>query len=52
MDPIFDLPLYLLLVKINPEHTDNFVNNLKNLPENPATGVTLYYTYNVFFAAA
>jgi len=42
------LPPYLLLVKINPEHTGDFVRNLKNLPENPVTGVTLYWTYNIF----
>jgi len=42
--------MYLLLVKIRPEDTGNFVRDLKNLPEKPTTGVTLHYTYNVFGA--
>lgn len=42
--------MYLLLVKINPGQTGDFVRNLKNLPEKPTTGVTLHHTYNVFGA--
>jgi len=42
--------MYLVLVKIRPENTGNFVRELKNLPEKPTTGVTLHYTYNVFGA--
>jgi len=42
--------MYLLLVKINPGQTGDFVRTLKNLPEKPTTGVTLHYTYNVFGA--
>jgi len=42
--------MYLLLVKISPGQTGDFVRALKNLPEKPTTGVTLHYTYNVFGA--
>jgi uncharacterized protein with GYD domain len=40
--------MYLLLVKINPGQTSDCVKALRNLPEKPTTGVTLYYTYNAF----
>jgi len=40
--------MYLLLVKISPGQTDDFVRALKNLPEKPTTGITLHHTYNVF----
>lgn len=40
--------MYLLLVKINPGQTDDFLRDLKKLPEKPINGVTLYHTYNVF----
>jgi uncharacterized protein with GYD domain len=42
--------MYLLLVKISPEKTADVVGALRGLPEKPTTGVTLYYTYNVFGA--
>jgi len=42
--------MYLLLVKVNPGHTGDFVRALKGLPDKPSTGVTLHYTYNVFGA--
>jgi len=42
--------MYLLLVKINPGRIDDFLRDLKRLPEKPVTGVTLYHSYNLFGA--
>jgi len=50
MSEVNRLPIYLLLVKINPVQTNDVIRALKNLPETPTTGVTLHYTYNVFGA--
>jgi len=42
--------MYLLLVKVSPGQTDDFLRDLKKLPDKPSTGVTLHYTCNVFGA--
>lgn len=42
------LQMYLCLVKVRPEQTDEFVRQIKNWPENPVTGVQLGYTGNTF----
>lgn len=39
---------YLVLLKIDPNHTFDVLQNLKNLPENPTPGVNLRYSCNVF----
>lgn len=40
--------MYLLLVKVNPEQINDFLREMKKLPDKPSTGVTLHYTYNIF----
>ena len=42
------MPMYLLLIKVNPNQVGDFLKEVKKLPDKPSTGVTLYYTYNVF----
>ena len=39
---------YLLLVKLNPAKTQNFLNSLMKITEMPSEGVRLNASYNVF----
>ncbi len=39
---------YLVLVKIDPAKTANFIDSLSNLAEKPLSGVRLDASYNVF----
>ena len=39
---------YIVLVKLNTTKTLSFYNSLSALPKNPAEGVNLYGSYNVF----
>lgn len=42
------MPKYLVLLKIDPNRVGDVVRDLMGFPDNPATGVTLYHTYNLF----
>ncbi len=39
---------YMVLFKIDPNHTDEAVKHLQNLPKNPMPNIDLYYSYYVF----
>ncbi len=39
---------FLVLVKLNPAKTQNFLDSFSSLPENPWEGVKLNAAYNVF----
>jgi len=39
---------YLVLMKTDPNHTFDVLQNLRKLPENPVPGVNLYNCLNVF----
>lgn len=39
---------YLVLLKIDPNHTDEVVQHLQQWPKNPTPNVNLYYSYYVF----
>jgi len=39
---------YVVLLKIDPNHTDDVVQHLQKLPKNPTPDINLCYSYNVF----
>jgi hypothetical protein len=39
---------YVVLLKIDPNHTDDVVQHLRKLPKNPMPDINLCYSYNVF----
>lgn len=39
---------YMVFLKIDPNHTDEVVQKLRNLPKNPAPDINLYHSYYVF----
>ena len=39
---------YLVLLKFDPNHTEDVVQQLQKFPKNPTPNVNLYYSYYVF----
>ena len=42
------MPEYLVLLRLSPGKIIDAMNALRSLPDQPISGVTLYYTMNIF----
>ena len=48
MQSDLELNWYIVLVKIDPNHTDDVVQQLRRLPKNPMPNINLHHSYYVF----